>query len=184
MRTNHTSGADLQVAHTSELGRGTRQSVRALLDEVFGAAMNEHAWDHALGGMHALVWEARQLIAHGSVVQRRLFYEGRTLRAGYVEAVAVRADRRRCGYGAIVMDAVERIIHAAYEVGALGASQDGAGFYRRRGWSPWQGRTWALAPSGLTRTPEDDQDVYVLEVSVSLDVSRDLACDWREGDIW
>jgi aminoglycoside 2'-N-acetyltransferase I len=118
------------------------------------------------------------------VVQRRLFYQGRTLRAGYVEAVAVRADRRGYGYGALVMDALERVIRAAYEVGALGAGETAAGFYRRRGWRPWEGRTWAVAPSGLVRTPEKDQGVYVLEVSVALDVSKDLACDWREGDLW
>jgi hypothetical protein len=34
--------------------------------------------------------------------------------------------------------------------------------------SPWQGRTWALTPPGLMRTAEEDQDVHVLDVAVSL----------------
>jgi aminoglycoside 2'-N-acetyltransferase I len=184
MRSGEESAVATNLVHTSQLGHGTLRAVRALLDEVFGAGMTDHAWDHALGGMHALVWEARQLVAHGSVVQRRLLHRDRTLRAGYVEAVAVRADRRGCGYGALVMDELEQVVRGAYDVGALGASEMGGGFYRHRGWRPWEGRTWALAPSGLTRTAEEDRDVHVLEVDVALDVSGDLTCDWREGDVW
>jgi aminoglycoside 2'-N-acetyltransferase I len=184
MRSTDTSAVATKLAHTSGLDRGTLRTVRALLDDVFGAGMTDHAWDHALGGMHALVWEAGQLVAHGSVVQRRLLHARRALRAGYVEAVAVRADRRGCGYGALVMDTLEQVVHGAYEVGGLGASEMGAGFYRHRGWRPWEGRTWALAPSGLVRTTEGDGGVYVLEAGVALDVSGDLTCDWRDGDVW
>jgi aminoglycoside 2'-N-acetyltransferase I len=184
MRSGRESAVAIKLAHTSQLDAGTLRTVRALLDDVFGPGMTDDAWDHALGGMHALVWEAGQLVAHGSVVQRRLLHQGRALRAGYVEAVAVRADRRGCGYGARVMDALEPVIRDAYDIGALGATEMGGGFYRRRGWRPWEGRTWALAPSGLTRTADRDESVHVLEVGVALDVSGDLTCDWREGDVW
>jgi aminoglycoside 2'-N-acetyltransferase I len=184
MRSGHESAVVVELAHTSQLDGRALGTVRALLDEVFGPGMTDDAWDHALGGMHSLVWEADQLVAHGAVVQRRLLHQARTLRAGYVEAVAVRADRRGRGYGARVMDALEPVVRAAYDVGALGASEMGAGFYRHRGWRPWEGRTWALAPSGLTRTAERDEYVHVLEVGVGLDVSGDLTCDWREGDVW
>jgi aminoglycoside 2'-N-acetyltransferase I len=133
--------------------------------------------------MHALLWEAGQLVAHASVVQRRLLHAGRALRVGYVEAVAVRADRRNHGYGAAVMDAVERIVRGAYELGALGSSTAGAGFYATRGWALWQGRTFALTPDGIVRTEAEDDDVYVLGVA-GLDLRGDLTCDWREGDLW
>jgi aminoglycoside 2'-N-acetyltransferase I len=174
----------VQMAHTSQLDAETLRMVRALLDEAFGAEMTEPAWDHALGGMHALVWEEGRLVAHGSLIQRRLLYRGRSFRTGYVEGVAVRADRRGLGYGALVMDALEQVIRSAYELGALGASEMGAGFYRRRGWIPWRGPTWALTFSGPVRTADEDEDVHVLEVAVSLDPSADLACEWREGDVW
>jgi len=87
--------------------------------------MTDDAWDHALGGMHALAWEAGQLVGHASVVQRRLLHRGRALRAGYVEGVAVRADRRGHGYGAAMMDEIERVVrvsprrHACVEVRRL-----------------------------------------------------------------
>ena len=44
-------------------------------------------WEHALGGVHALLSEDGELIGHASVVQRRLLHGGRALRAGYAEAV-------------------------------------------------------------------------------------------------
>lgn len=41
-----------------------------------------------------------------------------------------------------------------------------------------------LAPEGLTRTAGDDGSVYVLPVSVTVDTGAELACDWRDGDVW
>jgi aminoglycoside 2'-N-acetyltransferase I len=174
----------LQVAHTAELDAAILRAARALLDDVFGAEMTDHDWEHALGGIHALAWEDRELIGHASVVQRRLLHGGRALRTGYVEGVAVRADRRRRGCGGAMMDALERVIRGAYELGALGASEEGAPFYAARGWKHWQGRTWALTPSGPVRTEDEDGDIYVLEVDSALDVQGELTCDWRDGDVW
>jgi len=146
--------------------------------------MTDHDWEHALGGMHAIGWEAEQLVGHASVVQRRLLHGERALRTGYVEGVAVRADRRRRGYGAALMDPLERVVRGAYELGALGASDAGASFYAARGWQPWRGPTWALTPAGLVRTEEEDDCVYVLTVSAELDLDGELTCDWREGALW
>ena len=58
------------------------------------------------------------------------------------------------------------------------------GFYTGRGWQQWQGRTSALTPNGIVPTPDDDGGVYVLPVAVPLDLSGELTCDWREGDVW
>jgi aminoglycoside 2'-N-acetyltransferase I len=41
-----------------------------------------------------------------------------------------------------------------------------------------------LAPEGLRRTPEDDDALYVLELSAPLDLAGEIACDWRDGDPW
>jgi aminoglycoside 2'-N-acetyltransferase I len=174
----------MQVAHTADLDADTLTAARALLDEVFGADMTDHDWDHALGGVHAMVWEEGALIGHASVVQRRLLYGHRALRAGYVESVAVRPDRRRRGIGAAMMAELERVIHGAYELGALGATEVGASLYRSRGWKRWQGETWALSPSGPVRTASEDGDIYVLEVGSTLNVNAPLTCDWRDGDPW
>ncbi|MGH3928432.1 MAG: GNAT family N-acetyltransferase [Pseudonocardiaceae bacterium] len=172
------------TAHTADLDTATLTAARALLDEVFEGELTYHDWEHSLGGVHALVWEGAELIGHASVVQRRLLHGGRALRTGYVEGVGVRADRRRRGHGAAMMAALERVIRGGYELGALGATDEAAEFYAARGWQLWQGPTWALTPTGIERTEEEDDCIYVLTLAVPLDLSGELTCDWRDGDVW
>ncbi len=105
------------------------------------------------------------------------------LRAGYVEGVAVRADVRRRGHGDGLMEPLEQVARRAYAVVALAASDAGAAFYAARGWLPWQGRTSVLTPTGIVRTPDDDDCVLVLP-GPDLDRTAELTCDWREGDPW
>ena len=175
----------VQLAHTADLDPSVLRAVRALLDDVFGEEMTDHAWDHVLGGMHALVWDAGELIGHASVIQRRLLYRDRTLRAGHVEGVAVRGDRRRQGVAGAMMAELERVIRAAYVLGSLGASEEGAPLYQARGWRHWQGELWALGPSGPMRTASEEGDVYVLPApGLELDLGEKLTCDWREGHVW
>lgn len=176
--------AALQVAHTADLDATSLGSARALLVDVFDGDFCDADWEHALGGVHALVWDAAELIGHAAVVQRRLLHAGRALRAGYVEGVGVRADRRRRGHGAAMMTAIERVVRAAYDLGALGATDEAATFYAARGWRSWQGPCSALTPHGIRRTPGEDGHVYVLTHEIALDVSGELTCDWRDGDVW
>jgi aminoglycoside 2'-N-acetyltransferase I len=176
--------ADLRIAHTADLDPAALRAARALLDEVFAAEMTDDDWDHSLGGVHAMVWEGPALIGHASVVQRRLLYRGRALRTGYVEGVAVRADRRRRGHAGAMFDALERVIRGAYDLGALGASDEGALFYRARGWELWRGPAYVLSPAGIERTPGDDGCIHVLELTVPLDTADEIICDWRDGDVW
>ncbi|MFL5799458.1 MAG: GNAT family N-acetyltransferase [Actinomycetota bacterium] len=175
--------SEVRTAHTADLDAATLDAARALLYEVFDD-MTDHDWEHALGGVHALAWEGDELVGHASVIQRRLLHGGRALRTGHVEGVAVRADRRRHGHGAAMMGALERVLHGAYDLGSLGATDDGADFYAARGWKQWQGPTSVLTPTGIVRTEEDDGSVYVLPLDVPLDLSGELTCDWREGDVW
>lgn len=173
----------MRTAHTSALDVATLDAARDLLYVVFDD-MTDHDWEHALGGIHALVWDGAELVGHASLIQRRLLHGGRALRAGYVEAVAVRADRRRQGHGAAMMQALEAIARRAYDVAALGATDEAAQFYAGRGWQSWLGATSALTPRGIQRTPDDDGAVYVLPISTPLDVHGELTCDWRDGDVW
>jgi aminoglycoside 2'-N-acetyltransferase I len=176
--------AELRTAHTADLDPADLKAARALLDEVFNGEVTEADWEHALGGVHALVWDGPTLIGHGSVIQRRLLHQGRALRAGYVEAVAVRADRQGEGHGATVMGALERVLRGAYDLGALGSTDEGAGFYAARGWQLWRGPSCALTPAGVRRTADDDGCLYVFELAVPLDLDGELTCDWRDGDVW
>ena len=174
----------LRTAHTADLTTGELGEIRALLDEAFAGDITDDDLEHALGGVHVLVRERAELVAHGSVVMRRLLHQGRALRTGYVEAVAVRSDRRRRGHGSAVMEQLERVIRAAYQLGALGASDDGIPFYAARGWQQWTGTASVVTPDGLVRTQEEEGFIYVLPVTAGLNPDADLACDWRDGDVW
>jgi aminoglycoside 2'-N-acetyltransferase I len=174
----------LRTAHTADLDPETLSAAHALLVAVFEGDLTDHDWEHGLGGVHALVWEEDELIGHASVVQRRLLYGGRALRAGYVEGVGVAKPWRGRGHGAAMMAALERVIRGAYVIGALGATDAGAALYAARGWRRWQGPTSALTPAGIVRTEEEDGSIYVLPGAVELDLSAALVCDWRDGDVW
>lgn len=174
---------ELRIAHTADLGPGLVPSIRDLMDAVFDG-VSDDTFDNALGGVHALILEDGELIAHGSVVQRRLLHDGRALRTGYVEGVAVRADRRRRGHGDTVMAELERVIRSAYHLGALGASPVGSRLYAARGWQLWQGPSSALTPAGIRRTADHDGAIYVLPVSEPVDLTADLTCDYRPAAPW
>ncbi|MGY1616076.1 GNAT family N-acetyltransferase [Geodermatophilus sp. SYSU D00691] len=184
--------AHLTVAHTAQLEPAVLESARLMVQAAFvqdragsvQGSFTDEDWDHALGGMHALVHERGELVGHGSVVQRRFLHAGRSWRVGYVEAVAVAARARRRGHGAAVMAALEQVIRGAYDFGALSATDDGAPLYRSRGWRVWSGPASVLAPSGPLRTPDEDGAVHVLPLRADLDLAAELTCDWRDGDLW
>jgi aminoglycoside 2'-N-acetyltransferase I len=174
---------EVHVAHTGELDPDTLDRARALLYDVFDD-MTDHDWEHSLGGMHALVVDDGELVGHASLVQRRLLHRGRALRAGYVEGVGVRADRRGRGHGAALMDALETIARRAYDIAALGATDEAAAFYVARGWHLWRGPSSSLTPAGVRRTEDEDGAIYVLPLGAPVDLDGELTCDWRDGDVW
>ncbi|MCV7037833.1 aminoglycoside 2'-N-acetyltransferase [Mycolicibacterium moriokaense] len=177
-----------RLIHTSDLDNETRDDARRMVIEAFGGEFTDTDWEHSLGGMHAMIFDHGALIAHAAVVQRRLLYRGVTLRCGYIEGVAVREDRRGQGLATAVMDAAEQVLRGAYQIGALSASPAGRRIYLGRGWLPWQGPTSVLAPAGVTRTPDDDNCLFVLPIALPdnapLDTTAEIICDWRDGDVW
>jgi aminoglycoside 2'-N-acetyltransferase I len=171
----------IETAHTSALPERTLRAARELLDDVFAGELTDADWDHTLGGIHALAWEDGAVVGHAAVIQRRLICGGRALRAGYVEGVGVRADRRRQGVAGALMAALEDVIRRAYEIGALGATEMAMPFYTSRGWRVWEGPLAALTPEGVVATPDERGAVLVLG---DADVRGTLTCDWRDGDVW
>ncbi len=86
--------------------------------------------------------------------------------------------------GASVMGAIEHVIDRAYELGALASYDAALTFYAARGWQTWQGTASVIAPGGVRSTPDDEGAICVRPVSAELDLSGDLACGWRGGDVW
>ncbi|WP_340560362.1 GNAT family N-acetyltransferase [Streptomyces sp. GSL17-111] len=178
-------GVVVRVAHTAQCEPELLGAAREMVMAAFDGDFADEDWEHALGGVHAFVCEDDRVVAHGSVVQRRLLHGGRALRTGYVEGVAVRADRRRAGYGGVVLARLEDVVRRAYDLGALASTEAGLPFYTARGWQVWRGPTYALTPWGRVRTEDDDGGVFVLPVpGVPLDPAGELTADWRDGDVW
>lgn len=174
----------LVLRPTADIPADVLATVRRLLDASFEGRFTADDWDHALGGLHALAWDGDELIGHAAIVLRRLRHQGRALRAGYVEGVAVRADRRRTGVASALMAELERAARGGYEVAALSAAEPGSRLYLARGWLRWRGHTSALTPAGIVATPQEDGAVFVLPISAELDLDDEITADWRDGDVW
>lgn len=177
-----TAALRIEVAATSALRPETLALVRALVTDAFEGDCTDENWSHALGGTHVLLWaDGEVLIGHASVVERVLLHDGRPIRSGFVEAVAVPAELRRQGHGHRLMEHIERVIRDEYAIGVLSTSESGLPLYRARGWQRWCGETYVRTPDGLERTPDDDDSVMVLG---NIEPSGTLACDWRPGEVW
>lgn len=167
--------------HTGELTETQLAQARALMDVAFDD-FTDADWSHALGGMHALVYDGHRLVGHGSLVLRRLMVDGRWLRCGYVEAVGVAPDVRRAGHGSAVMAALEEL-GPGYDLLALSSSGPGVPFYEARGWQRWRGPSSVATAVGVVPTTDDDGSLYV-RAAEPLDLDAPITCDWREGDVW
>ncbi|MEP7111802.1 MAG: hypothetical protein ABI862_00925 [Ilumatobacteraceae bacterium] len=78
----------------------------------------------------------------------------------------------------------EHALGGMHVVAWLGASDAAVTFYEHRGWIKWLGQSSALTPTGLTRTPDEDDCIFVLPGGATLDITGELTCDWRDGDVW
>ena len=171
---------------TAELSARDTRTLRHLLDEAYGGDFGGHDWQHCLGGVHVLGSLDGELVAHASVVERRLYCGDRPLRTGYVEGVAVRENHRRNGFATAIMREINDVIVHGYELGALGDGAGIEGFYQQLGWRTWLGPTWVITANGRERSEDEDGYILVLptESVRDLDLTESLACEWRPGDDW
>jgi aminoglycoside 2'-N-acetyltransferase I len=171
--------------HSAQLSPSEIEVLRGL----FAAAwpdgdFGETDWQHAQGGIHVLVEDDGEIRSHAAVVERDIEAAGHLLDTGYVEGVATWPEHERRGYGSAAMREVARIIDERYELGALGTGEHA--FYARLGWQRWRGPTFVREVDGVTRTPDEDGSVYVRTTARTppLDLTAEIVCDWREGDVW
>lgn len=182
--------AGVRIVATAALAPEERRALRAFLDHAYDGDFSDDDWDHACGGHHVLRLDEEGILAHGSVGGRTLSCDGKILRAGYVEAVAVRADARARGHGRVVMEALHGLVRERFDIGVLCAAVDG--YYDRLGWERWRGLTYVAGPAGLeardgwVRTAEEDGGIFVLRTACTpeLDLDAPIVCEPRAGDDW
>lgn len=173
---------------TQDLTTSQIAAIRQLMVAAFGSdeeeAFTDDDWEHATGGLHFVVAMDGEIVAHASVVDRKLHVDGRALWTGYVEAVATAPDRQGAGLGSLLTGEVTAYIRDTFELGALGTGRQG--FYERLGWRTWIGPSAVRTAGGTRPTPEDDGYIMVLATPTSppLDLSAAISCEWRHGDVW
>jgi aminoglycoside 2'-N-acetyltransferase I len=177
----------LRTLPTPALRPAELAEIRALLDAAFGTGedgFGDDDWAHSLGGVHVVADLDGRIVSHASVVERTLEIGERTIRTGYVEAVATAPDRQGQGLGTRVMRLVAAYIEATFELGALGTGSHH--FYERLGWLTWAGPAFVRTPEGPRRTPDDEGYILVLRTPTSppFGLAEPIRCEWRPGDVW
>ncbi len=171
--------------HSAELGPSEIEVLRALFAAAWPAGdFDETDWQHTVGGIHLLAVDDDEIRSHAAVVERDIEASGHLLDTGYVEGVATWPEHEHRGYGTAVMEAAAEVIRERYELGGLGTGI--AGFYERLGWERWRGRTFVREGEDVVPTPDDDGAILILRTprTPPLDLTAEIVCDWRIGDVW
>jgi aminoglycoside 2'-N-acetyltransferase I len=155
-----------------------------LLDAAFDGDFSDDDWRHTVGGSHVVVTDHGGLVAHASVVARRIDVDGRPFSAGYIEGVATAPSRENEGLGSVAMTEAAAVVRRDFELGAL--STDRHSFYERLGWERWRGPTFVRRAGGVVRTENEDDGIMVLRFGPSreVDLTTPISCDERPGDDW
>lgn len=173
------------VGTDDEIDPGLLVAARGICDTTFGVSFSADDWRHTRGGVRLLLFDAGLLVGHAAVVPRSIGFGELTLRAGYVEGVAVLPDAQARGLGSRLLRAVNTVLERdGSEVGVLSTSR--GSFYARLGWEPWQGPSFVRRAGGLVRTPDEDDGLMVLRVPATpdLELAWPITCDARPGDDW
>jgi aminoglycoside 2'-N-acetyltransferase I len=173
------------VLTDDEIDPGLLVAARDICSATFGERFSGDDWDHTLGGVRLLLFDEGLLVGHAAVVPRTVGFGKLTLRAGYVEGVAVLPQSQGCGLGSRLVRAVNTIIERdGSDVGVLSTSR--RSFYARLGWEPWQGPSFVRYADGLVRTPDEDDGLMVLRVGTTPNLvpTWPITCDARCGDDW
>jgi aminoglycoside 2'-N-acetyltransferase I len=176
----------LRIVASADLSRADWSALTDLCVAAFNEPWDGY-WESIGPGIHIMAEDSgRGIVAHAAIVDRLLYPGDAVLRAGYVEAVAVRPELQRSGLGTQVMEVIDRMIDEGYELGALGTGSQP--FFARLGWVVWRGPTWIRNRDGtLERSPSEDGGIMVRITPATpphLDLTLPIAVDWRPGEVW
>jgi aminoglycoside 2'-N-acetyltransferase I len=172
---------DVRMAHTADLDVATLSAARALLDAVFRDEMTDHDWEHALGGIHAFVWDGGELAGHASVVPASALAPWACAAGGLRRGRRCASRRARAG--------IRR-----GDDGSAGASgtRGYAGRHRRGRQLLRNPRLEAMAridfgahtPGSCAPRRRTDLSTCCPSLRRWICMYGELICDWRDGDVW
>lgn len=175
----------LQIAliDDSKLNEALEVSLRELLNGAFEGDFAEEDWQHTLGGTRFVGHLNNQLIAHGSVVPRQMQVDDQIIEVGYVEGIAIAPDHWRKGYGSQLMEEITRYCNSKYSISIL--STDEQAFYKKHGWSNFDGESYVSTNGIVTRSAEEVEGLMILfGLDQAMVSPRKVVCESRAGDAW
>jgi aminoglycoside 2'-N-acetyltransferase I len=171
------------IKEVVDVDSDTEISIRALLDLAYEGDFSYEDWEHTFGGRHFIGFLDDTIIAHGSVVPRNIFIDGKSLTVGYVEAIAVLPSHWRQGFGSQLMQQITKFCQDNYELSMLSTDEDQ--FYKRLGWKQFQGESFVKNGDSEVRTAEEDEGLMFLTgKSSQIREIRRAVCESRSGDDW
>jgi len=165
----------VRVRERSTFSRAELDALIAWLEAAYddGPWRPQH-WNDIGPGPHVVAEDDDgSLLAHACVAWVPVTVGETTLRTGYLEDVATRADVRGRGYGTAVVTATHPLIRAEAQMGFLATGSQP--FYERLGWERWRGPSSVIEPDGArTPTPEEDPFLMVMRFPETPAFSLDL----------
>jgi len=171
------------IKRVNEIDAGYEKSIKDLLDLSYEGDFSPQDWEHTIGGQYFIGFLDDLIIAHGSVVSRKVFIDEQAVTVGYVEAIAVLPSYWQKGFGTQLMKEVTQFCLENYELSML--STDENYFYERLGWKRFEGESFARSGDLEVRTLEEDEGLMLLPGNASqIGVIRRAVCESRSGDDW
>jgi len=171
------------IKRVHEISSENEKSIKALLDLAYEGDFSPQDWEHTFGGQYFIGFLDDMIIAHGSVVSRKMVIDDQAVNVGYVEAIAVLPSHWRKGFGTQLMKEISQFCQENYELSML--STDENYFYERLGWKRFQGESFARSGDLEVRTLEEDEGLMLSPGKKSqIRVIRRAVCESRSGDDW
>lgn len=175
----------LQIAliSDSDLSEELEASLRELLNDAFDGDFAEADWQHTLGGIRFVGHLDNHLVAHGAVVARKMEVDDQVIEVGYVEGIAIAPRYWGKGYGSKLMEEITRYCNSKYSISIL--STDEQTFYKKHGWSNFDGESYVSINGTVTRSAEEDEGLMMLfGLDQTMVSPRKVVCESRAGDAW
>lgn len=158
-------------------------AIKNLLSDAYEDDFSEEDWLHTFGGVRFLGTINREIVAHGSVVPRKISINDELIAVGYLEGIAVSSNHQGQGVGRQLLSSISDFCLSEYQISML--STDEFDFYGNFGWKQFKGKSGVLLGTEVILTPDEDEGLmYLIGKTGSSQEILTAYCDSREGDHW
>ena len=172
---------DFVIVKSGELTKEQREHVLEICSDAYEEDFEQYL-NLLAPAVHVLGYIENEPICHAAFIERTLYCEDETLQCAYVEAVATSTKWQGQGYGSQIMENIEKLIQD-YDIGALSPSE--TEFYAKLGWEVWEGPLSFIDKlNNIQKCPDEEAMILLLPKSGAIDKTKELTCDWREGEVW